>query len=104
MQTTTFDIEKAEAVEKAVCEVFQCNIYDIVCLRDTFFKKVVVYLLVNIYGVNKRNIGIKYKIAYLYVPTVVLEMAHMKKVVPGFAEKINKVYGSINCEKETHCA
>lgn len=92
METTAFDIEKAQTVEKAVCEVFGCNICDIVCFGNTFFKKVVVFLLTKLYGFNKRNIGIKYQMTYLYVPTVVEELEYMLKVVPGFKVRIENVY------------
>ncbi|WP_139261584.1 hypothetical protein [Flavobacterium johnsoniae] len=92
METTTFDNEKAEAVEKAVCEIFGCTIYDIVCFGNTLFKKVVVFLLTKLYSFNKRNIGLKYQITYLYVPTVVDEVEYMIKVVPGFNDKIENIY------------
>jgi hypothetical protein len=72
MITTAFDLEKNQANRGLVCEEFRCSIYDIVCYANTFFKKVVVFFLVTEHGFNKRNIGLKYQITYLYVPTVVV--------------------------------
>lgn len=98
METTTFDLEKAKMIEDAVCAEFGCNIYDIVCFKNTFFKKVVVFVLTKLYGFNKRNIGLKYQITYLYVPTVVIELENMIKTVPGFEIKINNVFKEVGFE------
>jgi hypothetical protein len=52
MITTAFDLEKAKQIE-VWCEEFGCSIYDIVCYANTFFKKVVVFLVTE-HGFNKR--------------------------------------------------
>lgn len=95
MKTTTFDTEKANAVENAVCEVFDCRVSEIVSLKDTLVKKVVVFLLCKYFNVDKRVVGHQYQMTYLYVPTVIVELENMLKVVPGFELKINSVYERI---------
>lgn len=74
MKPTTFDIEKAKAVETAVCSEFECSISDIVSLTDTMVKKVVVFILRKFYDFNIHQIGNNYKMTYLFVPTVVNEL------------------------------
>lgn len=91
MNTITFDTEKAKLVEKAVCREFGCGIADIVSFGDTMAKKVVVFLLAKQYGYDKRILGHKYQMTYLYVPTVVAELEHMIKVMPGFELKMNAI-------------
>ena len=91
MNTTTFDTEKAKRVESAVCSEFGCAICEIVSFRDSIFKKVVVFILSKHFGYDKRVLGHKYQMTYLYVPTVVEEMEFMIKTVPSFEEKINSV-------------
>jgi len=95
MKPTTFDTEKAEIVEQAVCSEFGFSISEIVSFRDAIAKKVVVFLLVKYLEYDKRMIGKKYQISYMYVPTVVLEMEQMQKVVLGFESKINAVLKTI---------
>jgi len=99
MNTITFDTEKAKLVEKAVCREFGCGIADIVSFGDTMTKKVVVFLLIKQYGYDKRILGHKYQITYLYVPTVVAELEHMIKVVPGFELKMNAIIQQLDDEK-----
>ena len=41
MESITFDLEKAKIIEDAVCMEFGCSIYEIVCFKNTFFKKVI---------------------------------------------------------------
>lgn len=95
MKTTTFDLMKMQAIELAVCKEFECRICDLVNVTDTFQKKVAVYILMH-QGFDKRFIGRKYQICYLYIPTVVAETETMMKVVPGFNDKINTILNEIN--------
>ena len=99
MNTIPFDTEKAKLVERAVCREFGCGIADIVSMSDTMTKKVVVFLLSKRYGYDKRIIGHKYQMTYLYVPTVVAELEHMIKVVPGFELKMNAIIQQLDDEK-----
>ncbi len=98
MITTTFDIEKAKIIEDAVCAEFGCNIHEIVGFKNTFFKKVVVFLLIKMHGYNKRNIGLKYQITYLYVPTVVTELEWQFKNVSVFNAAITTIYKKLGHE------
>ncbi|WP_295093712.1 hypothetical protein [uncultured Flavobacterium sp.] len=79
MKTITFDSEKAMAVENAVSEVFGCRVSEIVSLKDTLVKKVVVYVLFKTGNYCSRVLAIYYQISYLYVPTVITELEYMKK-------------------------
>lgn len=99
MNTITFDTEKAKLVERAVCREFGCGIADIVSFGDTMTKKVVVFLLTKQYGYDKRIIGHKYQMTYLYVPTVIAKMEFMMKVVPGFELKMNAIIQQLDNEK-----
>lgn len=96
MKTITFDSEKASAVENAVSEVFDCRVSEIVSMRDTLVKKVVVFILYKTENFNSYVLAAKYQISYLYVPTVVSELEYMKKVVPGFEIKIQSVLKFLN--------
>jgi hypothetical protein len=49
---------------------------------------VVVFFLVTEHGFNKRNIGLKYQITYLYVPTVVSEIEYQIKNIAGLQQSI----------------
>jgi hypothetical protein len=57
----------------------------------THFKKVVVFFLVTEHGFNKRNIGLKYQITYLYVPTVVSEIEYQIKKYKGLQQSIQRI-------------
>jgi hypothetical protein len=99
MNASTFDTEKAKLVETAVCSEFGTTLSEIVSFKDSLAKKVVVFVLFKILGYDKRILGHKYQMTYLYVPTVVLEMESMMKMVPGFELKINSVLKSVEYEK-----
>lgn len=104
MKTITFNTEEAKIIEKAICIEFGCSINEIVCFKNTFFKKVVVYFLVKIKGYKDRNVGLKYQITYLYIPTVINEIDYMIKVIPGFKTKITNVINIITNEKIMDCS
>jgi hypothetical protein len=95
MKTTTFDTENAEIIEQIVCTEFGCRISEIVSLRDSFVKKVVVFLLCKTQNYDVRLLAVKYQISHLYIPTAVAEIEYMVKTVPGFELKINNVYERI---------
>lgn len=99
MKPTTFDTEKAKRVESAVCCEFGCAVHEIVGFRDSIFKKVVVFLLSELYGYDKRVLGLKYQITYLYVPTVIAEIEFTMKMVDGFEKKINTILNQFENEK-----
>lgn len=103
MKSTTFDLEKAKLIEDAVCAEFGCSIYDVVCFKNTFFKKVVVFLLTKIHGYNRRNIGLKYQITYLYVPTVVEHLEWQFENVIAFRLSIENVYKKLGYEQNLEC-
>lgn len=98
METTTFDPIKMKAIELAVCKEFECSVYDLVNVKDTFQKKVAVYIFMQL-GFDKRIIGHKYQISHLYIPTVISETEFMMKVIPGFNDKINRILNSLTYEK-----
>jgi hypothetical protein len=47
--------------------------------------------LVTEHGFNKRNIGLKYQITYLYVPTVVSEIEYQIKNIAGLQQSIQRI-------------
>lgn len=95
MKPTTFDTENAKIVEQAISSEFSCRVSEIVSLRDTMVKKVVVFILSKTRNYDARTLGHKYQMSYLYVPTVIAEIDYMIKTVPGFELKINTVYEKI---------
>lgn len=99
MKTTTFDTEKANRIENAVCSEFGFSISDIVSFRDAMAKKVVVFLLVKYLGLDNRMVGKMYQMSYLYVPTVIAEMEQMEKVVAVFKVKIVLIINQLKNEK-----
>lgn len=99
MNTITFDPEKAKRVESAVCSEFGTTLSEVVSFRDSLAKKVVVFVLTKKYGYDKRVLGYKYQMTYLYVPTVISELEFMIKMVPAFELKINAVLKRIEDEK-----
>jgi len=95
MQTTTFDNEIAIVVETATCKAFDCKVGNIVCYADTLVKKVVVFVLLKSYGYDKRILGKKYQMSYLYVPTVVAEIIAKIDREPDFRNKVMSIVKSI---------
>lgn len=100
MKTTTFDTENAKIVEQAISSEFGCRVSEIVSLRDSLVKKVVVFILTKTKEYDARTLGHKYQISYLYVPTVITEMEYLIKTVPGFESKINAILKNIDYEVE----
>jgi hypothetical protein len=100
MKTITFDAENAYIVEQAISSEFGCRISEIVSLRDSLVKKVVVFILFKTKEYDARTLGAHYQISWLYVPTVIQEMEYLVKTVPGFELKINKIYERIDFGKE----
>jgi hypothetical protein len=98
MNTISFDAEKAALVEAAVCCEFGNSISEIVSIKDTLVKKVVVFILSNQYGFGNRIIGHKYQMTYLYVPTVVLEITTLLKSDVSFNDKVTNVFKQIGYE------
>lgn len=99
MKTITFDTENAKIVEQAISSEFGCRVSEIVSLRDSMVKKVIVFLLSKTKNYDARTLGHKYQISYLYVPTVIAEMEYLIKTVPGFEMKINAVLNKIENEE-----
>jgi hypothetical protein len=93
-----FDLEKAKQIEVLVCEEFGCSIYDIVCYANTFFKKVVVFLLVTEHGFKKEY---RFKIPnYLFnAPTVVSEIEYQIKKYSGITASIQRIKEQLHYEK-----
>jgi hypothetical protein len=100
MKPTTFDIEKAKAVEAAVCSEFECSIGDILGITDTMVKKVVVFVLRKFYDFNIHQIGNAYKMTYLYVPTVVNELENRFMIDVIFRYRIIAVCNEIGYRYE----
>ncbi|WP_268846434.1 hypothetical protein [Flavobacterium aestivum] len=92
MKTITFDTVHAEKLELAISLEFGCRVSEIVSLRDSLVKKVVVFILSKTKKYDARVLGANYQISYLYVPTVITEMEYLIKTVPGFEIKIENVY------------
>lgn len=92
MGTITFDTEYAMRIELAISSEFGCKRSEIVSLRDSFVKKVAVFVLSKTKDYDTRVLGANYQISWLYVPTVIKEIEYMIKVVPGFEIKIKNVY------------
>jgi hypothetical protein len=84
MITTSFRFRKAKQIEVLVCEEFGCSIYDIVCYTHSLRKWL--FSFVTEHGFNKRNIGLKYQITYLYVPTVVSEIEYQIKNIADYSK------------------
>lgn len=99
MKTITFNTEIAKMAEQCISIEFGCRVSEIVSLRDTLVKKVVVFLLSKTEGYDARTLGHKYQLCYLYVPTVIKEMEYMVKTVPGFESKINNIIKKIENAK-----
>lgn len=99
MNTITFDTEKAKRVESAVCSELGCTIHEIVSFRDSIYKKVVVFLLSKLYGYDKRILGVKYQMTYLYIPTAIDEIEFQIKIKCGFERQINAIIKQIDNEK-----
>jgi len=97
METITFDNEKATAVEIAVSKVFECRRSEIVSLKDTLVKKVVVFILFKTENYNSHVLAANYQISYLYVPTIVNELEYMFNMDPFFNAKIMIVLRLVGC-------
>lgn len=96
MKTITFDTEHAKKLELVISSEFSCKRSEIVSLRDSFVKKVAVFVLSKTKDYNNRVLGSNYQISYLYIPTVISEIEYLMKTVPVFENKINNVCELIN--------
>ncbi|QGK72823.1 hypothetical protein [Flavobacterium sp. SLB02] len=96
MKTIAFDAEYANKLELAISSEFGCNRSEILSLRDSFVKKVTVFILFKTKDYDTRVLGANYQISWLYIPTVIKEIEYMLKVVPGFEIKIKNVYQLIS--------
>ncbi|MNF74812.1 hypothetical protein D3C85_601390 [compost metagenome] len=99
MKTITFDTENAKIIEQCISLEFGCRVSEIVSLRDSLVKKVIVFILSKTKNYDARTLGHKYQISYLYVPTVVQEIEYLIKTVPGFEIKILNILKKIDDEK-----
>jgi hypothetical protein len=98
MKTITFDTEIAKMVEQCISIEFGCRVSEIVSLRDSLGKKVIVFVLSKSKKYDARTLGHKYQMSYLYVPTVIQEIEYMIKTVPGFEVKVNAVLKKLENE------
>jgi hypothetical protein len=99
METITFDTELAAALEARICGVFNCSVAEIVGMRYTLAKKVIVFIFSDYYGYTNRVIGHKYQLSHLYVPTVVREIKYQFKVDSGLRNKIESIVKKVAYEK-----
>lgn len=95
METITFNTEYAKKLELAISVEFSCKISEIVGIRDSLVKKVIVFIMTKTKNYNARVLGCYYQISYLYVPTVIAEIEYLIKTVPSFETKIKNVYEKI---------
>lgn len=91
MKTITFDTENAKIVEQAISSEFGCRVSEIVSLRDSIGKKVIVYILSKTKNYHPKTISCFYQISPLYIPAVIQEIEYLIRTVPGFENKINSV-------------
>lgn len=91
MKQLLFDVEIAAICEQAVMEVFECKKENIFCSKDTFWKKVVVFVLYHFYDFDNKYIGRWYSINWLYVPTVAEIMKFKGKNERVFNYEVNQV-------------
>lgn len=95
MQTITFDTEYAKKLELAISIEFSCRTSEIVSLRDTLVKKVIVFILFKTKNYNPHVLAANYQISYLYIPTIITEIEYLIRTVPDFENKIKAVYEKI---------
>ena len=99
METITFDTALAAVLEAEICKVLNCSVGDIVGMRYTLSKKVIVFILSDHYKYTNRIIGRKYQLSHLFVPTVVREMKYQYQVDLVLRSKIESIKKSISYEK-----
>jgi hypothetical protein len=91
MKTTTYNETKAKEVEAAVMQVFNCKLSEVIGVKDTPYKKVVVFILNKLLEFDKRNIAVAYSMSPYYVPTVVEEIELMFLIDATTRNKITEV-------------
>lgn len=92
MEAITFDTEHAKKLELAISFEFGCKHSEIVSLRDSFVKKVTVFILSKTKNYNTRILSANYQISHLYIPTVISEIEYLIKIIPAFELKIKNIY------------
>lgn len=95
MKAITFDTEHAKKIELSIISEFGCKHSEIVSLRDSFVKKVAVFILSKTKNYNTRILGANYQISHLYIPTVISEIEYLIKIIPAFELKIKNIYERI---------
>lgn len=99
MKPTTFDITVATEVENAGMEVYESKRHDIYQFADSEVKKVVVFILYHHFKYDKFMIGKNYKMTYLFVPTVSIELAYWYDRDERIKEKIDLVLSKVQSLK-----
>lgn len=82
---------KAKEVEAAVMQVFDCKLSEVIGVKDTPYKKVVVFILNKLLDFDRRNIARAYSMNAYYVPTVVDEIELMFLIDATTRNKITEV-------------
>lgn len=82
---------KAKEVEVAVMQVFDCKLSEVIGVKDTPYKKVVVFILNKLLEFDRRNIARAYSMNAYYVPTVVDEIEMMFLIDATTRNKITEV-------------
>lgn len=95
MKPTSFDIAVATEVENAVMKVYGSERYDIYQFADSEVKKVVVFILYHHFKYDKFMIGKNYKMTYLFVPTVSIELVYWYERDEKIKEKIDLVLSKV---------
>ena len=94
---------KAKEVEVAVMQVFNCKLSEVIGVKDTPYKKVVVFILNKLLEFDKRNIAVAYSMNTLYVPTVVDEIEMMFLIDATTRNKITEVTKIIGYATKMEC-
>lgn len=87
----SYNETKAKEVETAVMQVFNCKLSEVIGVKDTPYKKVVVFILNKLLDFDRRNIARAYSMNAYYVPTVVDEIELMFLIDATTRNKITEV-------------
>jgi hypothetical protein len=94
---------KAKEVELAVMQVFNCKLSEVIGVKDTPYKKVVVFILSKLLEFDKRNIAVAYSMNTYYVPTVVDEIEMIFLIDATTRNKITEVTKIIGYASKMEC-
>lgn len=90
------------ALHAAVASEYDCDVSALTGLRDTDAKLMAVFLLYRFGNAmfKRSHVAVTYKIAYLYIPTVIDFRDRMYGVDEGFRQRVKRILDKMESDEK----